>query len=206
MSIFSKRRLAVLGGGSGVAFVACVAAILLSAGGSPVLSQKPEGVKEGACRSDVAKFCGGIERGEGRIMQCLQENRENLSAECGARLDKREQRRAAFDAACGADVKQHCGDKRGKELRACMKENRAKLSDACKALISKAREKRDGKKGNQEKRRAIAKACRADARKVCKGVKPGDGKLMACLQENRAQLSSACQAVLPVPGDEDPGS
>ncbi|MCR9141327.1 MAG: cysteine rich repeat-containing protein [bacterium] len=200
MSIFSTRRLAVFGGST---FAICAAVILLSAGGRPVFSEKPEGGKQRACSADIKKFCGGIEKGEGRIMQCLEENRASVSSECRTKLEKREERRAKFDAACGNDAKQFCGEKRGKELRACMKENREKLSTGCSELISKARtKKKEGKEQRKEKRKAVAKACRADARKVCKGIKPGDGKLMACLQEKRSELSQACAAVLPAPAGQ----
>ncbi|MEQ9365448.1 MAG: cysteine rich repeat-containing protein [Leptospirales bacterium] len=197
MSIFSIRRLTVFGGAVGAV---CVAALLLAAGGSPVFSEKPKGEKKGVCRADIEKFCGGIEKGEGRIMQCLEENRENLAPACRQKLEKREKRRAAFDAACGGDAKQFCGEKRGKEMRACMKTNKEKLSSECKALLTRARDHK--KDGGKDKRKETAKACRADARKLCKGIKPGDGKLMACLQEKRSELSRACASALSGPDDE----
>ena len=140
MSVFAIQRTPVYGA---LAAAALAGALLLGSGG-PVFGEDPAEmeVKKGVCRADVEKFCGGIERGEGRIRQCLQENRDGLSAACRERLEKREKRRAAFDASCGADAKRLCGDKRGKELRACMKENRESLSAECKALVKQAREKK----------------------------------------------------------------
>lgn len=127
-------------------------AVLLAAGSALLVSgqisaedgAKPK--KGGVCKADVKKFCADIERGEGRIRQCLQENRASLAPACQERLQKREERRAAFDAACGADAKSLCGEKRGKELRSCMKANRDKVSTSCKEFVKNAREKRKAEK------------------------------------------------------------
>ena len=34
---------------------------------------------EGACASDVRKFCGNVTRGEGRLLQCMQAYDDQLS-------------------------------------------------------------------------------------------------------------------------------
>lgn len=137
-SIWRRMALAVV-------LVAGPALIALS--GTHLHAEDVAQEKGGVCRADVQKFCGDIERGEGRIRQCLQENRASLSAPCQERLAKREERQAAFKAACGADAKSLCGEKRGRELRQCMKANRESVSADCKAFIKAAREKRKEKKG-----------------------------------------------------------
>jgi hypothetical protein len=40
------------------------------------------------CKEDVKKLCAGVERGEGRIIKCLKENTEKLSASCKSHLEK----------------------------------------------------------------------------------------------------------------------
>lgn len=209
MSIFSRRAATVLTGSGAAVFVTV---LMLAAGGQPVFSQKPGGGKE-MCRADVKKFCGGIESDRGRIMQCLQENREYVSAPCRKRLEMREKHHEAFQAACGGDAKQFCGDARGKKMRACMKKNHEQLSTQCKALLEKARKheaNRDKKNKPEERPRKplhkdSAKACRADARKYCKGIQPGDGKLIACLVKNKTRLSSECSAAISSLPDLKPG-
>ena len=55
-----------------------------------------------ACKSDRATLCGGVERGGGRILQCLRANQAKLSPSCGAILAQRPERgRAARKADAG---------------------------------------------------------------------------------------------------------
>ena len=87
----------------------------------------------GACKADVEKFCKNVEKGGGRIKQCLQDHKADLSVECKTKMERHEQRKAA----CKADVEKFCKDiPRGKgQVRACMKSHESELSPACKALI-----------------------------------------------------------------------
>ena len=39
-----------------------------------------------ACRGDVRKFCKDVKAGEGRIVECLQQHKGELSPECASRL------------------------------------------------------------------------------------------------------------------------
>jgi hypothetical protein len=43
----------------------------------------------GACRDDVQKLCAGIERGGGRIRDCLVSQKDKLSEDCRKRIDRR---------------------------------------------------------------------------------------------------------------------
>ena len=35
-----------------------------------------------ACKDDVPKYCGGVQPGEGRVVECLIANKSNLSPKC----------------------------------------------------------------------------------------------------------------------------
>lgn len=47
--------------------------------------QQAQALRE-ACKSDRESLCSSVQRGGGRMMQCLRDNREKLSAACGAAL------------------------------------------------------------------------------------------------------------------------
>jgi hypothetical protein len=41
-----------------------------------------------ACAADVKKLCANVERGDGRIAQCLRDKADQLSPGCKAQLEK----------------------------------------------------------------------------------------------------------------------
>lgn len=52
-------------------------------------------IKE-ACQDDVEALCGDVEAGAGRIMTCMKENKEKLSAACQSEIqEKKEMRKKA---------------------------------------------------------------------------------------------------------------
>jgi hypothetical protein len=112
----------------------------------------------GACRTDMQTLCGTVERGKGKKLACLIENRAKASPECQAAITAVDAARAgkAADkaakraeggkrgakgrgkmAVCRADSKALCADvKRGGGRKlACLKANEAKLSPDCAAVV-----------------------------------------------------------------------
>jgi Curli production assembly/transport component CsgG/Cysteine rich repeat len=87
------------------------------------------------CSADVQRLCKDVQKGKGRIIQCLKDHRQDLSPDCREELsEKREkQQRAAAD--CKADMQRLCKDVRpgGGRLFACLKEHTGDLSPACRA-------------------------------------------------------------------------
>ncbi len=43
----------------------------------------------GPCKADREKFCANVQRGEGRIRNCMKEHYNQLSAECRQRIEER---------------------------------------------------------------------------------------------------------------------
>lgn len=41
-----------------------------------------------ACRADVSRLCKGVQPGQGRVLACLREHREELSEACRTQIDK----------------------------------------------------------------------------------------------------------------------
>jgi hypothetical protein len=48
-----------------------------------------KGMMKQACGEDVKKLCPGVQRGEGRIMQCLKQHAKEVSENCGKLLERR---------------------------------------------------------------------------------------------------------------------
>ena len=46
------------------------------------------GALRGACRADVEQLCAGVEPGGGRIMQCLREHQDRVSASCKSAISE----------------------------------------------------------------------------------------------------------------------
>lgn len=40
------------------------------------------------CRADAARLCKGVQPGQGRVLACLREHREDLSEDCRAQINK----------------------------------------------------------------------------------------------------------------------
>lgn len=45
-------------------------------------SRKPKGERHAACKEDISKLCSTVKPGEGRMRDCLKENKDKLSEEC----------------------------------------------------------------------------------------------------------------------------
>lgn len=104
-----------------------------------------------ACRADMQTLCASVERGKGKKMACLVENRAKASAECQAAMDGIQARmaeraakkdgkgaRRAAREACKADVQSLCATaepgRRG--IMGCLRQNEAKVSPACSQALA----------------------------------------------------------------------
>jgi len=159
------------------------------------------------CRADAERLCGDASSRQERHA-CMESHQDALSASCkdaiAERKDKREQHRAAFEGACGADAAQFCaGIEPGRELASCMKAHRDDLSETCHEALQSFRDqkglrgKRHGDRGERGKgqRAAVKAACSGDAQRLCADAEPGRG-MMACMKEHRAELSATCSAAV----------
>ena len=82
-----------------VRIMAATFSFCLSAACAFAADQVPASDGAGAsCRTDAEKLCQGVQPGEGRIVGCLKEHREEVSDTCKARLAQMRVRRTAKPA------------------------------------------------------------------------------------------------------------
>jgi hypothetical protein len=92
-----------------------------------------------ACRTDIATFCVGQDRG-GR-QRCLVEHRTQLSPQCAAALDQVRSIREAMRAACAADAQTLCASATRGEIGKCLNDNVTKVSPTCAEALASSRPK-----------------------------------------------------------------
>lgn len=99
---------------------------------------------DGPCAADREKFCGKIEKGDGRVMKCMMEHKDQLSAECKAQHEKMKEHMKDVKEACHDDVEKFCGTvEHGKgRVMKCMREHKEELSAGCKAEMESKKEMR----------------------------------------------------------------
>jgi len=90
------------------------------------------------CQADVKKLCPGIQPGHMRIIACLEEKSDQVSAAC---KDEIKTKAEAIYNACKGDVEKFCaGVEKGQgRIFQCLKKNEANLSDSCKAVAAQAK-------------------------------------------------------------------
>ena len=112
--------------------------LLAGLAGSAALAQQAPAASP--CQADVARLCPNVQPGRGAIRACLQQNTDQLSAECKAHIDQAHQRFEAMRAACQPDVEKFCADVTpgGHRIAACLRAHASELSQACQAQRSAA--------------------------------------------------------------------
>jgi hypothetical protein len=116
-----------------------------------------------ACGEDVQRFCGGVQPGGGRLVQCLSSHTTELSPACGNRIAATQVRGGMSNlgaqtpttqpdvpvtvtakigsilrASCGPDVQKLCaGARREGEVLKCLDSQRMELSTTCSLYFQK---------------------------------------------------------------------
>ena len=142
-----------------------------------------------ACAPDIASMCSGTQPGEGRIAQCLLEQREKLGSSCGQVVDKlsriifapKDEPQSSGEAPAATPA----GSTDKAEAQALEPGRIAAFLGSLDSKVADVIE--NGKKG-----------CALDLEKYCASVKPGEGRLALCLTAHADKRSASCETALAV--------
>jgi hypothetical protein len=97
------------------------------------------------CAADIARFCGNVSRGEGRLILCMQAFDDQLSRRCqfglyraSRNLERSLNRVERIADACWADIEANCAN--ADKVGQCVMDKAASLSPACQATIGSVRQ------------------------------------------------------------------
>jgi Golgi apparatus protein 1 len=101
---------------------------------------------EAACHDTLAKYCGTVTPGEGRLLLCLAAHEDKIDSKCDYALyDASRNLEGALDRieqaadACWHDIETHCADLPAGEghIAQCLMHKRASLSPPCQHELEK---------------------------------------------------------------------
>ena len=95
------------------------------------------------CGADIKKLCSGLNLGNGRIADCLQQNESKVSPVCKtsmtnvvASITLREQAQTAYSDVCRGDIAMRCkGVKGDGYILACLNKGQKLVSQKCNQAI-----------------------------------------------------------------------
>jgi hypothetical protein len=126
------------------------AALGLAGGSASAQSRLEARVQQGvekvraACGEDVARYCGQVTPGEGRLLLCMQAHEDKISPKCDfALFEASRNLNRALDTveraadACYDDASRFCASvpPGGGGILKCLASNRAQLGRACKRAV-----------------------------------------------------------------------
>jgi hypothetical protein len=162
----------------GIAMLFAASMAMAQTGNPPASDTGPVGKIRAACGQDITKLCAGVQRGGGRILQCLQNHSGELSAACRPEVAARPAAKAAatttapsgaaqpsavaapagdraakianFKASCGSDAQTLCAGvpKEDHGVVKCLLTHRTELSATCKGYLAEARAHRSAQKNS----------------------------------------------------------
>lgn len=144
----------------------------------------PFSIEASSCFQDGKKFCPGVDQGKGQLARCLDDFKDQLSADCAKELKGFKQKARALNP-CFEDLVELCSDIPAKGNRAeyCLLKNESRLSQTCSSDFKQ-------KKGKI----MVKNVCAQDIVNHCyKEVSESDGAINHCLVRNRIKLAPFCQ-------------
>uniref|UniRef100_A0A8C2JZE7 Golgi apparatus protein 1 n=1 Tax=Cyprinus carpio TaxID=7962 RepID=A0A8C2JZE7_CYPCA len=161
-----------------------------------------------ACKKDINKFCSSVAYGNAQIIECLKENKKQLSQVCHQKIFKLQETEMMdpeldyqLMRVCKQMIKRFCTESDAKNMLQCLKLNKnSELMDPkCKQMITK---RQITQNTDYRLNPVLRKACKADIPKFCQSIlgKASDaneleGQVISCLKLKYAdqRLSGDCE-------------
>jgi hypothetical protein len=85
------------------------------------------------CADDMNKFCSGVTTGGGKLFDCYEQQKKNMSAQCVAWAENLKRTGGDLRDACAKEIDSRCSSQRSDsmELLDCLQGNYIDLSPAC---------------------------------------------------------------------------
>lgn len=85
------------------------------------------------CAEDMKKYCSSVSPGGGRLLQCYEQQKKNMSAECVAWAESLKKNAVEVKAACKAETDMSCNSEKGDPFAMlnCIQANYTRLSQKC---------------------------------------------------------------------------
>ncbi|AFY01401.1 cysteine rich repeat-containing protein [Bdellovibrio bacteriovorus] len=115
-----------------------IAAVLILCFANVSMAKGPNDV----CAKDRETLCGTIQPGEGRVLKCMMENTDKLSADCKAKYEKMKDHAGEMKDACHEDYEKFCANVpagKGRKIK-CMMDRKDELTADCRAQMDNAKD------------------------------------------------------------------
>jgi hypothetical protein len=116
-------------------FAALVAGAVWVGSGTAIAQQSAQQ----ACAGDIAKFCGGVAQGEGRIAGCLRSHAKELSPACQRGMAQATTLMKEVVQACEDDLHRYCAGAAPGTAKECLRTSFRSLSMHCKRELFEAK-------------------------------------------------------------------
>jgi hypothetical protein len=111
-------------------------ALILTALVSPLVVQPAMAQAYGSqwpCADDMNKFCSGVSTGGGKLFDCYEQQKQNMSAQCVSWAENLKRTGGELRDACAKEIAARCSSQRSDsmELLDCLQGNYIDLSPKC---------------------------------------------------------------------------
>uniref|UniRef100_A0A096MG29 Golgi apparatus protein 1 n=1 Tax=Poecilia formosa TaxID=48698 RepID=A0A096MG29_POEFO len=160
------------------------------------------------CKSDISRLCPNVVFGNAQMIECLKEQKKQLSQRCHQRIFKLQEVEMSdpeldyqLMRVCKQMIKRFCTEADARNVLQCLKQNKnSELMDPkCKQMITK---RQITQNTDYRLNPVLRKACRADIPKFCQSIlnkasedSELEGQIIACLKLKYAdqRLSPDCE-------------
>ncbi|KAE8296698.1 Golgi apparatus protein 1 Cysteine-rich fibroblast growth factor receptor Precursor [Larimichthys crocea] len=161
-----------------------------------------------SCKQDINRLCQNIQFGNAQVIECLKENKRQLTQRCHQRIFKLQEVEMVdpeldyqLMRVCKHMIRRFCTESEGKNVLQCLKQNKnSELMDPkCKQLITK---RQITQNTDYRLNPVLRKACKADIPKFCQPIlnkatpdSELEGQVISCLKLKYAdqRLSPDCE-------------